>query len=182
MGQRKNVVDRADVEEWRPVVGYEGWYEVSDCGKIRRIKPGRGITVGHILCPRSNSNSAHLNVQLCREGIISGRLVHRVVLDAFVGPAPQGCECRHLDGDPTNNHVRNLAWGTHKQNAEDMVAHGTSTTGERNAMAKLTARRAQLIRILYKHTGLFMHELAKAFGVAPATICRVVNRVSWRHV
>lgn len=53
-------------------------------------------------------------------------LVHRLVLGAFVGPCPAGMECRHLNGDSTDNRVENLAWGTHVENVKDVIAHGNN--------------------------------------------------------
>ncbi len=51
--------------------------------------------------------------------------VHQLVLGAFVGPCPIGMECRHLDGNPSNNFLSNLRWGTHLENMEDMRRHGS---------------------------------------------------------
>jgi hypothetical protein len=53
------------------------------------------------------------------------RSVHHLVLELFVGPRPPGMECRHLDGNPQNNHRSNLAWGTSKENVADQYLHGT---------------------------------------------------------
>lgn len=58
--------------------------------------------------------------------------VHRLVLEAFVGPCPDGKECCHRDGDPTNNSLGNLYWGTHGQNMNDQVRHGTHTLASAN--------------------------------------------------
>ena len=69
-------------EDWRPVVGYEGWYEVSSLGRVRRARPGLGARVGHILSPQL-SNNGYLMVPLCREGCRRYRSVHRLVGEAF---------------------------------------------------------------------------------------------------
>lgn len=47
------------------------------------------------------------------------KYIHRLVLETYVGPCPKGMECRHLDGNRTNNHLHNLCWGTHLENMED---------------------------------------------------------------
>lgn len=52
-------------------------------------------------------------------------LIHTLVLEAFVGPRPEGAVCCHIDGDPTNNHVTNLRWGSYSDNNHDLVRHGT---------------------------------------------------------
>ena len=102
-------------------------------------------------------------------------LVHRLILEAFVGPCPDGMECRHLDGDPENNRMGNLRWGTPKSNADDSVRHGTMTT-------KLTE--GQVIEIREKYiTGNFLQsELATMYGVSANAISWVLRGQSWGHI
>ncbi|MEU2013072.1 NUMOD4 motif-containing HNH endonuclease [Nocardia sp. NPDC019302] len=117
-------------ERWRPVVGWEGLYEVSDQGAVRslerrvvfsdgraRIQPGR-------LLGQHRTQSGHLTVRLSLNKSSELRKVHRLVLLAFVGPPPPGTECCHNDGDATNNRVENLRWDTRSANTLDKVAHG----------------------------------------------------------
>ncbi|MDE2095631.1 MAG: HNH endonuclease [Patescibacteria group bacterium] len=66
-------------------------------------------------------------------------LVHRLVLEAFIGPCPPGMECRHLNGNRSDNRLENLCWGTRIENVEDKRKHGTILRGEMNPNAKLTA-------------------------------------------
>jgi HNH endonuclease/NUMOD4 motif-containing protein len=113
-------------EEWRPVVGYEGSYEVSDHGTIRSIdrivmRNGRPNRLrGQLLRP-GRQKSGHRFVNL------PGRnhRVHRLVLAAFVGPCPRGLEGCHENGDPSDNRLSNLRWGTHTSNNRDKQRHGT---------------------------------------------------------
>lgn len=116
-------------ELWRPVIGYEGSYEVSDLGNVRsldrRDRLGRRIA-GVLMKPTSKGTAPHLKVELSGgpDGRVT-RLVHRIVLEAFDGPCPEGQECRHLDGDANNNRRTNLRWGTRSENNDDAVEHGT---------------------------------------------------------
>lgn len=123
-----------DLEEWRPIPGYEGLYEVSAHGQVRsldRIIVGSdGVPQrrkGKILAQITHNKYGHQIV-----GLRSGHqrkkkiFVHRLVLTAFVGAREEGEVCRHLDGDSRNNHVSNLAWGTHEENMADMKRHGTN--------------------------------------------------------
>lgn len=64
--------------------------------------------------------------------------IHRLVLLAFVGPCPPGMECCHIDGNPINNRLSNLRWGTRRENMEDRVRHGCDNGGIRNGMSRLT--------------------------------------------
>lgn len=104
-------------EVWKPAVGYEGIYEVSSHGRIRRVAPGRGTHPGRMLNPLTD-DKGYLYVNL------SGRMrrIHRLVLAAFVGESDM--LCRHLDGDPKNNTLSNLRYGTPKENSADRITHG----------------------------------------------------------
>jgi hypothetical protein len=106
------------------------------------------------------------------------RSVHRLVLEAFVGPNPEGMVCRHLDGNPRNNHVGNLAWGTHVENGADQYTHGTRARGTRVRAAKLTEDDVRLIR---ESTDL-SRALAVRFGVSKSAINRARHGHQWRHV
>lgn len=110
-------------EEWRPVVGYEGLYEVSDFGRVRSLeRPQLGGRPGRILKPtRTLAGNARVAVTLCNRGKRSSRSVHRLVLEAFVGTRPDGMECCHFDDDPTNNNLANLRWDTRCANRQDML-------------------------------------------------------------
>lgn len=100
-------------ETWRRVPGITG-YLVSDAGRVmstrreqvRILRPGR-------------LRKGYLGVNLGRS-----YRVHRLVLEAFVGPCPEGQEARHLNGDPADNRLENLAWGTSSENKADMIAMG----------------------------------------------------------
>lgn len=111
--------------EWRPVIGYEGVYEVSSAGQVRSIfRPGK--TRGTVLKPRvRKQRSGHLLLNLRINGVMKTKLVHRIVAEAFLGPCPDGMQVRHLDGDPTNNAITNLAYGTSSENRLDSVRDGT---------------------------------------------------------
>ncbi|MFI8590108.1 NUMOD4 motif-containing HNH endonuclease [Dietzia maris] len=117
-------------ERWKPIPGYEGHYEVSDAGQVRSldrvITRSNGApypTRGRVLSPSDAHPSGHLYVHLMAGGDCT-RQVHRLVMAAFAGPCPEGMEVRHLNGDPTDNRLTNLAYGTRSENARDQVAHG----------------------------------------------------------
>lgn len=116
-------------EEWRPIEGYEG-YEVSNYGRVRSVdrtiqrKDGRTQRCkGRMLKPREHEKG-YLTVNPCNEDGNKNRYVHRLVLEAFVGKCPDGMETLHIDGDPTNNRVDNLRWGSSSDNPLDIIRHG----------------------------------------------------------
>jgi len=115
-------------ETWKPVVGYEGSYEVSDQGRVRSLdrfvitRGGvRKRTKGKIL-RTSVMNMGYLQVSLGRAKKVT---VHRLVLEAFVGPAPEGSEaCHYPDPDRSNSALSNLRWRTRSDNIRDCIGHG----------------------------------------------------------
>lgn len=114
-------------ERWLPVAGYEGIYEVSDLGRARSLarRDARGhVRRGKLLAPRTNARN-RLAVALYRDRVRTDVQIHRLVLEAFVGPRPEGLEGCHWNGDPTDNRLVNLRWDTRKANSADSVRHGT---------------------------------------------------------
>ncbi len=109
-------------ECWLPAPGYEGLYEVSDCGRVRSIP--RTNTRGGLMKPHTNKEG-YAQLTLYRDGQPKLFKIHRLVLETFVSPREHGQQCRHLDGDQLNNQLANLAWGTHSENQLDRVRHGT---------------------------------------------------------
>lgn len=120
------------------------------------------------------------DVKLKSNGRYHHRKIHRIVLEAFVGPKPEGMEARHLDGNPQNNRVDNLKWGTRIENNNDQITHGTAyvARGERHKKAKLTE--ADVVRI--RSATASMKELAEHYGLNYTYIYRVKNGISWRHI
>ena len=116
-----------------------------------------------------------------RNGVQVTRPVHRLVLEAFVGPRPRNMQCRHLNGDPMDNRLANLKWGTIQENTEDKRRHGTVLRGEDLPASKLTEESARMIRLLVR-VGFRREDVALAFGISYGNVCAVVRLATWRHV
>src|SRR5215475_14247629 len=114
-------------ERWLAAVGYEGFYEVSDLGRVRSLDrivrihhDGRRVYPGRILKPQPASKYGHLKVGFSVErSKIRWFQIHQLVLLAFDKPCPAGMEIRHLDSNPANNALTNLVYGTRSENARD---------------------------------------------------------------
>lgn len=123
----------SDPEEWRPVYRYEGLYEVSNLGGVRRL--ARVVEVGGAYAGRKRRHRARLMkptlsvlgrymVGLTKDKSRKTVYVHRLVLEAFAGPADHLMAC-HFNGVPTDNRLSNLRWGTRSDNVRDSIRHGT---------------------------------------------------------
>lgn len=183
-------------EEWRPVVGYEGFYEVSSLGRVRSLprivfQNGNSMHLvkrnvsGRILKSANSNKMKHQAVLLCALGGRKNSLVHRLVLEAFVGPCPDGMECCHNNGDGSDNRVENLRWDTRKSNHRDSMRHGTDCRGERNGRSKLTQFKVNIIRTILRDSGHVLgcaRMLSRLFGVSDTTISDIKKGRIWNPV
>ena len=118
-------------EIWKPVVGYEGFYEVSNQGRVRTVarktvrSNGRPTTINSKIRKLSVNHKGYLKLGLIKDNVNVTRTVHTLVLEAFGGPKPNPhYVTRHLNGNPTDNRPENLAWGTPRENMLDRIKHG----------------------------------------------------------
>jgi hypothetical protein len=130
---------------------------------------------------QNTDRDGYYTVCLCHDGHQRTVSVHTRVLNTFVGPCPDGMVCRHLDGNHTNNHVSNLAWGTPRENSQDMILHGQSLPGEKHNMVKLTEEHVLEIRARYAN-GETQTSIAKDFPVTQSNISLIVRRRKWTHI
>lgn len=168
-----------EVIEYRTIEGFTR-YRVGNDGSIWRHCRG----AGHRTRPERWKRLAgcvqqggYIRVRLYHSGGGMARLlVHRIVLEAFVGPCPEGKEACHGDGDPTNNALDNLRWDTRKNNCWDAEKHGTSSRGERNGNAKLTIEQVEQIKKEYVPMSRIFGgpSLAKKYGVSQTTISDII--------
>jgi DNA-binding transcriptional regulator YiaG len=177
-----------DCETWRAIPGYEGFYEASDRGRIRSLTR---IVAGRCKCRMQRRGQSlrlirdkrygYLVVLLSKHGAVRQFFVHRLVLLAFVGPAPEGMRCCHGNGKRDDNRLSNLRYDTAKANTADAIRHGTLARGERAGNAKLTADDVHAIRSAYA-MGEYQRPLARRFGVTQITVSRIVRGETWGHL
>ena len=118
-------------KKWRDVVGYEGYYEVSSTGAVRRVarhvlhgpSGGTSFLPTRLLSP-TLQRTGYLQVALHRDGIRTDRKVHHLVAEAFIGPRPPGAWVLHGDDNKLNNAVENLRYGTPSENVADAISNG----------------------------------------------------------
>lgn len=174
-------------EVWKKIDGFPG-YEVSDLGRVRswRSRNGKGRSKEpHLLTPTPFQGRPYLRVALTgNSGNVTQHRVHRLVLEVFVGPCPDGMEGCHSDGNPTNNALTNLRWDTKASNFLDQITHGTRRRGERHPRSSMSDKERANILAALNHlsghsrrdnTGL-VKQLAKEHGVSIGTIYKLRER------
>lgn len=126
-----DVSGREHLENWRPIPGFEGYYEASNLGRVRgldRLVPNKFGTLiqikGRMLKQRQLPHG-YIIVMLCKNNQYQNRLVHRLVLSAFHGIPEDGVEACHNNGIRSDNRLENLRWDTHSANSHDQLRHGT---------------------------------------------------------
>lgn len=169
-------------EIWKPVIGYEGRYEVSNLGAVRSTVQWNGTSV-RLLKPCVKKDG-HLHLVLYKNQKPKTWMIHALVMEAFVGPRPKGLETRHLDGNAQNNQLTNLKYGTHKENMRDCSKHSgfPDRKGVNNVKAKLTPRQVLLIRHIYSTQKISQLQLGKRFGMSEYAIWAIVNRKTWPNI
>lgn len=160
-------------ERWLDVVGYEGLYQISNRGRLRIF--GRWVSnqCGRYWRPEEICGpwGYRQKVVLKGAGLYRKVLVYHLVLEAFVGPKPDGMEACHFpDKDPGHNCAENLRWDTHAGNHQDRIIHGTSNAGEANGRAVLTDAKVYEVKALYRSGNYSRNLLAKMFRVCYGTV------------
>jgi hypothetical protein len=197
-------------EEWCEI--WDGFYEVSSLGNMRRAKPGISTFVGRPIKPVASA-TGYAMVALCSREPgrrQPTRYLHRLVIEAFRGPCPDGHVVNHIDGNKQNNALSNLEYVTHQENSrhalanlprfrgpkkEKMPLKGQQTgdrhwskrmpervaRGERMGASKLTEASVAQIKIRLA-AGEQQKSLALEFGVSIAQLSRIARGKRWAHV
>jgi hypothetical protein len=163
-------------EIWKPVLGYEGYYEVSSLGRVRsmprmRITKGGGrAPCGGIILKQRKNSLGYMDILLRKDLERTQRskhyTVHTLVAEAFLGFRPAGMQVDHVDHDRTNNNVDNLRWLTQKENSRRRPA---------------TKLNEEIVNLIKKNVtaGQTQTSQAIAYGVACSTISKIVAGRRW---
>jgi len=151
-------------------------YEVSNLGRVRSNIGMRKYLVS------IQATGGYYRVALCKDAESHLMLIHRLVLEAFIGPCPLGHETNHKDGIKSNNRLENLEWVTKGMNQVHAYELGLrDKKGEAHHMAKLKDRDVLEIRRLAK-LGMPYPKIASLFSICRANVSCIVTRRTWSHV
>jgi hypothetical protein len=142
-------------------------YEASIIGDIRRI--GKQFP----LKPWIHS-SGHLYVKLNNKS----RQVHHLIMEAHGKPRIEGLECRHLDGNPANNQIENLKWGSRSENIMDFINHNGKSMGHKSTKVSIAQK------IKQEHDGKFGtgKKLAEKYGVSVYTVSEIRSGKTFKYI
>lgn len=187
------------MEIWKDVVGYEGLYQVSNIGRIKSMR--RGIIYKDVEICRNGFKSTFIHpvrerimkqhsygtgykqIMLSNKGTKSSPAVHRLVISAFVGPLPDGCQVNHKDGNKSNNRVENLEYVTARENMMHAKMTGLwDLRGERNSNTELSKDDIVNIRRDYSPRKISSRFLARKYNVNKSTILNIIHRRTWGHI
>jgi hypothetical protein len=146
--------DTTPVEQWKPVVGWEGFYEVSDRGRVKSLARIITHVDGHrhrvqerILKPTliNKGSSRYFHVTLCRDGGVRWKHapIHHLVFTAFHGPIPDGFIVDHRDRVTLNNPSSNLRLATKSQNAMNSSKDRMPASGKKGVIWHTKTRKWQ---------------------------------------
>lgn len=165
-------------EIWKPVL--EGFYVVSNLGRVKRLIANQGCRAGRIMKTRPNKYG-YLQFGASVRGKVQNHTVHKLVAHAFIGPRPLGREVNHRNCIKTDNTPVNLEYVTVQENIAHAVKNNLWNKGERSGRSELTNAEVIKIREL-KNQGLSGIAIAKKFSVTTMTVHNIVTRKHWRHI
>ena len=175
-------------EIWKPVVGYEGRYEISDLGRLRSVSryvpsgfqnlpDGMRRVTGRILKTRIRRRYPAVGLW-SHELKKTDFAVASLVMLTFVGPRPDGMQVCHQNGNRDDPRLINLRYDTPKGNAADKTRHGTDSAGEKNAAAKLRREDADQIRMM---RGMVrQRDIGVLFGISQAQVSKIMLGDRWK--
>lgn len=168
-------------EAWKPVIGFEDVYSVSNLGRIKRELRVAGARPGR-LCKLRLSRNGYLRVVLCKGNKTANKPVHCLVIEAFLHPKPNGYQVNHKDGNKQHNAFSNLEYLTPSENTRHAYENKLidPACGERSHLSKLTEDEVRAIRTFGSQ--LSQGKIAKLYGVNRATIGAILRGETWRHV
>lgn len=179
----------SEVEEWRPVPGFEGLYEASSLGRMRSVDRmisfvRRGKIQSRLFKGRllkfSPNTQGYWMISLYSAGRYVPKTVHRWICETFHGPAPRGAQVAHANGVRTDNRAINLRWATAQENADDKRLHGITYEGESNPAALIGEQQVKAIRAARGRE--HQKVTAARFGISVTHVCAIQLRKSWKSI
>jgi hypothetical protein len=167
------------IEEWKDIVRYEGYYQVSNLGKVKSL--GNEFSRKERLLKPSLQSKGYLTVVLQKNGIRNMVLVHRLVAEYFVSNPLNKPQVNHINGVKTDNNIENLEWVSHRENLDHAIKNNLTLKGEENRNSKLKDVDVVKIHSLLQK-GITTKELSESYNVSYSTIDGIRTNRYWKHL
>jgi hypothetical protein len=178
-------------EEWRDILGWEGHYQVSSLGRVRRVKTHKKSAQGGVtkleygrINKQQLMRKGYLRVRVSIDGVLHSAAVHRLVAAAFIGDCPLGYQVNHKNGIKTDNRFENLEYVTQTENVRHSIEMGLRShlIGEKGARAKLNNEQVREIKRLLLKNVLTNYQIGQMFGVSKDAISQINTGRCWDHI
>jgi hypothetical protein len=175
-------------EIWKDIEGYEGYYQVSNMGRVkslaREVICNNGIRIlkEKIRKQHTNRHLGYNYVMLSKDNKQINYRVHRLVADAFIPNPYKKPQVNHIDKVKTNNKVYNLEWCTQEENMKHSYIDELSPKGERSHYSKLKEKDILEIRHKYSFCDYTLERLSDEYKSSKSNISLIVNGVTWKHI
>lgn len=168
-------------EIWKPVIGYEGWYEISNLGRIKRVMVGRSTRINRIL-KSSINKKGYAYVKLFKHKVGRCVKVNRLVASVFLRNPNNKKLVHHKNGIKNMDHADNLEWVTDRENKLYAIRDFGHYLGENNGKTKLKEFEVLEILKLTKTTNLTHASISKQYNISVQTIHNISMRRTWKHL
>lgn len=160
-------------EIWLPIPDCDGYF-ASNYGRVKNEKTGV-IYKGHV------DNKGYIRISIIENSVRKYRNISRLVCAAFNGKNNEKMVL-HINGNPADNRIENLRYGTAKENYTDAVRHGTNSKGLIHGIAKLKPNEIKTIREEYAAGGITYKQIGDKYGVTACAIFRVIKKDNWKWI
>ena len=124
-------------EEWKPINGFDGKYEVSNLGRVKRFDKILKNSVQKLIRHKGSTPYERYRVNLWKNNKYKTYKVHRLVAETFIPNPENKPQVNHKDNNPLNNVISNLEWVTNKENIYYAMNQGRMNRGSNNGMSKI---------------------------------------------
>jgi len=180
------------IEIWKDIEGYEGFYQISNKGKVKSLKriinkrDGRKCYVKEKILKQVPDKDGYAKCSLtCFKGRRKPIIVHRVIAKNFICNPQNKPQVNHIDGNKKNNDLNNLEWVTLSENRIHAYAtglqNGKAKEGSRNNLSKLNEMQVLTIKTLL-HNKWTCAKIAKSFSVTQSNISYIKSGKTWKHL
>jgi predicted XRE-type DNA-binding protein len=171
-------------EIWKDIKHFESYYQISNLARVKSLDriDNRGCERKEKILKPVKDIEGYLYVNLYKNGKIKRFSIHRLVALTFIPNPNNYSQVNHKNDIKDKNYIKNLKWGTQKQNVHDAIKNGIFSMGEKHYIAKLSNKQIIEIRKMWSSGDFYQTEIAKKFNVHHTNISLIVNCKSWKHI